>query len=290
MTRSVEDDLGQLTEIQAPDQGTLTITPEDQAAAREEEPEEPKAARERGPDGKWAAKKEKRQNAIKDNEEFRQSASKIEARIAEMETRSSRQIADLIAALRPQQQAPQVSPETTALEDQITQVGQLMRAEMAKIAAGGDEAEYYKLDRRRLSLIARAEGAQNGWGKQQQDSGLPPELAARLVQLHQEFPELAGHARWNQVAKSLREGYIAAGHPDSLATDRHAVAQAAQMLGLGPRAAPPSQRTRAAWGGPPSSGRNGAPVNGGVKIPRALLAGSGLTDKQIAEIDFSDDS
>lgn len=283
-----DQDVEQLPDsIQSPDQATVTLTPDD-ATPNEEPEQQAKTERTRKPDGTWAKKKEVRQNAIKDNEEFRKSTSELGDLIRGMSEKSSRDIAALVTALRPQQQA-QVAPEVTALEDQITQVSQLMKAELAKIAAGGDEAEYYKLDRKRLSLIARAEGAQAGWGKQpQQDSGLPPELAARLVQLHQEFPELAGHGKWNQVAKSLREGYLAAGHPDSLTTDRLAVQQAAQMLGLGQRAAPPSQRTRQAYGSPPTSGRNGTNKRS-MTIPRNLIAGSGLTEAQIAEALFQED-
>jgi len=277
--------------VQLPSESTLTLSEED---AIPDEPEE-KTPKEtpRDKSGKWTRAKEARKNVIAENEEFRQTTKTLGEQIKAMGEQSARQIAELVAALRPQAQpqTPQVPPEVASLEEQITQVGKLMKAELAKIAAGGEEDEYYKLDRKRLALIARAEGAAAGWGKQPQAQGpqITPEQAARHVQIMREFPQFDSHPKWSIVAGKLRSAYLDAGSPDNYDTDRMAVAEAARQLGIQTRAPAASQRTRQAYGAPPSAGRAPAAGPRRMQIPRNLVAGSGLTEQQIAEALFEDE-
>ena len=275
--------------------GNETITVSEADAEPDDSEEKAPPARE-PKTGQWTKKKNERQNAIKDNEELRRSHSELRDLVKGLEERSSRQMTELIAALRPQPQTPAgPPPEVQAIESQIEGIMAQQKAVLQEIAADkpGAEEKYYKLDRQRLALIARAEGAAQGWGKkevQQERSGLSPEQAARYAVIQQEFPDFDGNEKWSKVAGAFRRGLLEAGHPDNLATDRLAIGQAARQLGIGPRAAPPSERTRQAYGGPPAGGR--APAARGqrsMQIPENLIKGSGLSRQQVAEALFSDD-
>lgn len=280
--------------IVLPGNENVTLFEDDAVPPDDDDEPEVRATPARDKAGKWTDKKATRQNAIRDNEEFRNTAKELRETVKALEERSSRQMTELIAALRPAPAAQGPAPEVTRIETDIATVTEAMKAALGDISRDvpGAEDKYYKLQDRRTELIADRRALTQGWGKQvpqQQQPGMSPSEAAEYVQIQAEFPELDGNEKWSKVAGAFRTGLLRAGHPPNIATTRLAIQQAAQQLGIASRAQAPSQRTRQAYGAPAGAGRtpNGKAART-MQIPRNLIAGSGLTEAQVAEALFSD--
>jgi hypothetical protein len=282
--------------IEKPDTGSVTIeAPEEDD--RDDGDEQPPAAAKgadgqqpRDKTGKWAERKAARATDHREKKAWQVEKEALERRITEERATYARQLAEAEAraAARSHQQAAAPSdPHDAKLAD----IGAAIEAELKLIQADDTRSitRYNELRRQEQEAIVDKKMALFAKGQQAQQQQQPRNpYDARIPIIESEFPWLTDtrYAAMAKKAASYRNMLIdVEGRPDTLDTDREALAhiqaQFGSAYGLQPPVRP-APATRAAYARPGSSnapGRDGGPT--AIEVPSELVNGTGLSQAQI---------
>lgn len=279
---------------------TAPVTIEERPEDDGDEEVEAKPTGGRDDKGRWAAKQKGRdQDRSKlriELDALRSERQSWQTRMEEMTRSQSAERQQYLAALaartgqgeRPQQQ-PAGGGEVKQIRDALQAERLILANDPKRTTDRYDELMDQLVDARARAVAKTAleEHSKNNPGTQQPQRNVEREV--RVAQLTGEFPWIHTDAAAVKAAGAYRTYLIASGSPDTLETDRLALAHIATERRLGSTPGP-SQRQRQAYVAPAGGS---LPSRGGprqVQVPDArMLRGTGLSDAKLRAALFSKD-
>lgn len=235
--------------------------------------------------GQWTKNKRERAERHREKQGWERERQEYDRRLRMLQEdgdRRYREMQDSLERMRGQGGGGQQSdPFAHRLKDLDAQIDQELQIIESNEHRG--YARYRELTDQRTALITQRVLAQHS-AEQRRNQPAPNPYEPRRPIIEAEFPWTMDN-RYKDLSRkawTYRQYLIdIEGRPDTVDTDREALAQTVARYGadygLRPPAAPPSQRTRGIYAAPPSRGapdRSGRPRE--VELPNELVRGSGL--------------
>lgn len=235
--------------------------------------------------GQWTKRKNERAERHREKTQWERERADYDRRIRMLQEDSDRryrEMQDMVMRVRGQERGPQQDPFAMRLKDLDAQIDSELK--LIETDENRGYGRYRELTDQRTALITRRELQQHA-AESQRNQRAPGPYDNRRPIIEAEFPWTSDN-RYSDLSRkawSYRQYLIDhEGRPDTLDTDREALAQTVARFGAdyGLRAPlpPPSQRTRGIYAAPASRGapdRSGRPRE--VELPNELVRGSGLS-------------
>jgi hypothetical protein len=240
--------------------------------------------------GKWASKKAERKEDHGKKKAWETEREDYDRRFKRQQEDFDRLRADSDRRLQELRQDMQRGTGQSAdpYAAKLSDIEKQVEAELKLVNADENHslARYNELRRQEYALVAQQTYAKLRQQEQATMQAVPrDQYAGRREIVNAEYPWLTDE-RYRPLADKawvIRQGLINLdGRPDTIDTDREALATAVGRFGgeFGLRApAPPSDRTRGLYGGPPfRTGPDRSPAPREIEVPRQLLNGTRLNE------------
>lgn len=241
--------------------------------------------------GQWTKKKQERGRLHKENLSLKGEKEALERRIAESEAAYQRRFAEMEARMARSQQPAQTQQTADPHAAKLADLNKQIEAELRLIETDEKRGyeRYNELQEMRTAAVVARELAQfqaKQPAQQPQTPRGPYDARAPFIQAEFPWTEDPRCKPLNEKAWKYREYLIhVEGRPDTIDTDREALAHIQAQFGAGFGLQPPARPTQQQRNGyirPPATGGGGTrQAPRAIELPRVLTEGTGLSPESL---------